>query len=126
MLFVPMTLREKTQNRVLGRSAGVPCEVASGFRSLKSNLNLKSAAKLLWISHPSTCDGWNRCPQSIPQRCIQTCNAPVLLQVMEATQEGGEEEELAPLGAGPSRTACPFEGVAIQKGEFYKVIERDF
>ena len=33
MLFVPMTLRKKTQNRVLGRSAGVPCEVASGLRS---------------------------------------------------------------------------------------------
>ena len=28
-----MTLSQKTQNRVLGRSAGVPCEVASGLRS---------------------------------------------------------------------------------------------
>ena len=28
-----MTLSQKTQNRVLGRSAGVPCKVASGLRS---------------------------------------------------------------------------------------------
>ena len=28
-----MALRPKTQNRVLGRSAGVPCEVASGLHS---------------------------------------------------------------------------------------------
>ena len=33
MKIVPMTLRQKTQNQVLGRSAGVPCEVASGLRS---------------------------------------------------------------------------------------------
>ena len=33
MNIVPITLSEKTQNRVLGRSAGVPCEVASGLRS---------------------------------------------------------------------------------------------
>ena len=33
ILFVPMTLSQKTQNQVLGRSAGVPCEVASGLRS---------------------------------------------------------------------------------------------
>ena len=31
--IVPMTLRPKTQNEVLGRSAGVPCEVVSGLRS---------------------------------------------------------------------------------------------
>ena len=31
--FLIMTLSQKTQNRVLGRSAGVPCEVASGLRS---------------------------------------------------------------------------------------------
>ena len=45
---------------------------------------------------------------------------------MEATGEAGKGEEPAPLGAGPSRTARPFRGIAIQKGEFYKVMERDF
>ena len=33
MFFAKVFLRQKTQNRVLGRSAGVPCEVASGLRS---------------------------------------------------------------------------------------------
>ena len=33
MFFGDKTLRRKTQNRVLGRSVGVPCEVASGLRS---------------------------------------------------------------------------------------------
>ena len=44
---------------------------------------------------------------------------------MEATQEGGEGEEPASLWAGPNRTVHSFGGVAIQKDEFYKVIERD-
>ena len=33
MFIVHMTLREKTQNGVLGQSARVPCEVASSLRS---------------------------------------------------------------------------------------------
>ena len=33
MFLDDKTLCQKTQNQVLGRSAGVPCEVASGLRS---------------------------------------------------------------------------------------------
>ena len=33
MFIVGMFLRQKTQDRVLGQSAGVPCKVASGLRS---------------------------------------------------------------------------------------------
>ena len=40
-----MTLREKTQNRVLGRSAGVPCEVASGLRSHGFEATVQDAGK---------------------------------------------------------------------------------
>ena len=34
----------------------------------KFNLNLKSAVKVLWISHPSNCDGWNRHPHGVPTK----------------------------------------------------------
>ena len=33
MIVASLFLRQKTQDRVLGRGAGVPCEVASGLRS---------------------------------------------------------------------------------------------
>ena len=44
---------------------------------------------------------------------------------MEAMQEGGEGEELAPLGAGPSRTARTFGGIVVEEGESSAVIQRD-
>ena len=43
-----MTLRPKNQNRVLGRSAGVPCEVASSLRSqckYVNNVQIESYCK---------------------------------------------------------------------------------
>ena len=41
MEIVVKTLSQKTQKRVLGRSAGVPCEVASGLRSHNDKNNLE-------------------------------------------------------------------------------------
>ena len=94
---------------------------------IESNLNLKSVARPLWISHPANCDGWNRRLHSIPQRCVQICNAPAFLQVWTAMAKTaikkGEMAARNTVGAPRGATTTPQVSCKRPWGDGFEGIE---